>query len=200
MDNKDKITLYKIRTNVLEMLEDRGFSIPDELKSVHLDEFNAMCNNDDIDLHIKGEKDDVYIHFYNKQKLFGKKELKEIVETTKESYGEEVNIICIINKYNTSAVEKEISNSIYKNVEYFSNRQMTFNITKNYLVPKHILLTDEEKQEVLTKYKSKTIDVFPIIFKTDPIAKYYRMKPGDLCKIIRSCPTAGVSVVYRGVV
>jgi len=204
MDNKDKIRLFKIRSNVIEMIEDRGYKVPNEIKHIQQDEFNAMISNDETELYIKdnGSKDNgsnIYVYFYNKSKLFGKKELKEIVETAKESYNDDVNIILVLNKYNNSAVEKEISNPLYINVEYFSNRQLTFNITKNYLVPEHILLTDEEKNDVLKKYKSDTIEIFPIIFKTDPIAKYYRMKPGDLCKIIRACPTAGISVVYRGV-
>jgi len=199
MDNKDKITLFKIRHTVLEMLADRGHVIPDEIKDVSHDEFNAMCDNDATEFYIKGDND-IFVFFYTKQKLFGKKELKEIVETTKETYNDEIKILFIVNKHNHSAVEKEISNPLYNNVEYFTNKQMTFNITKNYLVPKHELLNTEEKAEILRKYKSKTIDIFPIMFKTDPIARYYRMKDGDLCKITRPCPTSGISVVYRGVV
>lgn len=197
MDNKDKIRLFKIRTTILEMIEDRGYNIPDEIKSIKQDEFNAMIVNDDLELYL--DESNIFVYFYNKQKLFGKKELKEIVETAKETYNDDVNVILVLNKYNNSAVEKEISNPLYNNVEYFTNIQLTFNITKNYLQPAFKLLTGEEKDEILTKYKSKTTDIFPIMSKTDPIAKYYRMKPGDLCKITRSCPTAGVSVIYRAI-
>ena len=160
-----------------------------------------MCNNDEQSFFIKGKSNnDIYVYMHIKQKLFGKKDLKEIVEEAKETYNDNINVLLILNKYNQSAIDKELQLDIYKNVEFFTVKQMTFNITKNYLVPKHILLTEEEKQEVFKKYKTTTLDTFPIISKNDPIARYYKMHPGNLCKIIRSCPTSGISIAYRGVV
>ena len=105
----------------------------------------------------------------------------------------------ILNKYNQSAVEKELQLEPYRNTEYIPAKQITFNITKNYLVPRHILLTEKEKQDVFNLYNTNTLDTFPILKQNDPVAKYYGMKRGDLCKIIRSCPTSGISIVYRGV-
>jgi DNA-directed RNA polymerase I, II, and III subunit RPABC1 len=199
MDNKDKIMLFKVRQNILEMLEDRNYSIPDDMKSIHIDEFNAMCNNDAQSFLIKGNSNnDIYVYIHIKQKLFGKKDLKEVVEEAKETYNENINVLLILDKYNQSAIDKELH--IYKNVEFFQRKQMVFNITKNYLVPKHILLTEEEKQEVFKIYKTDSINIFPIISKNDPLARYYNMQVGNLCKIIRSCPTSGISIAYRGVV
>ena len=76
MDNKDKAYFYKIRTNVLEMLSDRGYKISEEISNISLDEFSAMCDNDELDMYIKDDLKELYIHFYNKDKSFGKKELK----------------------------------------------------------------------------------------------------------------------------
>jgi DNA-directed RNA polymerase I, II, and III subunit RPABC1 len=200
MDNKDKQYFYKIRGNVLEMLSARGHTISQELTNISLDEFGAMSDNDSADIYIKNDNTDIFIYFYNKEKSFGKKELKDVVQTTKDSYGEYVNILLILNKYNKTAIDKELINIYYSNVEYMPAQIMTFNITDNYLVPKHILLTPDEKQKVLDQYNTDTLDSFPILKKDDAQAKYYGMKTGDLCKIIRSCPTAGVSIYYRGVV
>lgn len=199
MDKRDKMMLFKIRTNVLEMLQDRDFEVSSEIKNISFDEYNAMCDNDDINILVKKEGIELYVYFYNKEKSFGKKELKDIVESTKETYSDDINIIFILNKYNKSAIDKELIQDNYKNIEYIPSKQMTFNITKNYLVPRHILLSDKEKKEVFVQYKTNSLDSFPIIKRNDPIVKYYGMKPGDLCKIIRSSPTAGISVVYRGV-
>ena len=67
------------------------------------------------------------------------------------------------------------------------------------MVPKHILLNEEEKQEVYNKYNMKNNDHFQQILVTDPVAKYYAMRVGDLCKIIRSSPSSGVGISYRAV-
>jgi DNA-directed RNA polymerase subunit H len=72
-------------------------------------------------------------------------------------------------------------------------------IEKHQLVPKHIILSEEEKAEVLKKYKA-SLRQFPRILINDPAIADKNPKVGDLVKIIRKSPTAGESVYYRVVV
>ena len=72
-------------------------------------------------------------------------------------------------------------------------------ITKHILVPKHILLNEEEKKEVLRKFNA-TLREFPRIRVSDPMVKKLGAKPGDLIKIIRESPTGGKVEYYRVVV
>ncbi|MCD6483834.1 MAG: DNA-directed RNA polymerase subunit H [Candidatus Odinarchaeota archaeon] len=67
------------------------------------------------------------------------------------------------------------------------------------LVPKHSIATEEEVNEVLTKYGIRKQQL-PWIKASDPVARAIGAKPGDVVKIIRSSPVAGVSVYYRYVV
>lgn len=69
-------------------------------------------------------------------------------------------------------------------------------ITRHELVPKHILLNEKEKEELLKKY-GITLRQLPRILVTDPVIKILNGKPGDVVKIIRKSPTAGESVYYR---
>lgn len=69
-------------------------------------------------------------------------------------------------------------------------------ITKHELVPKHILLDEKEKEELLKKY-GITLRQLPRILVTDPVIKILNGKPGDVVKIIRKSPTAGESIYYR---
>jgi len=73
------------------------------------------------------------------------------------------------------------------------------NILKHKLVPKHIILKDEEKKELLEKLKILP-EQLPKIITTDPVAKALGAKEGDIIKIIRNSPTAGVAIYYRLVV
>jgi DNA-directed RNA polymerase subunit H len=72
-------------------------------------------------------------------------------------------------------------------------------IEKHKLVPKHIILNEQEKEEVLKKY-GISLKQLPRILVSDPIIKLLNGKPGDVVKIIRKSPTAGEAVYYRVVI
>ncbi|MEM5836220.1 MAG: DNA-directed RNA polymerase subunit H [Candidatus Aenigmatarchaeota archaeon] len=73
------------------------------------------------------------------------------------------------------------------------------NVEKHELVPKHIILTEKEKNEVLKKYKV-SLKQLPRILITDPAIADKNPKVGDVVKIIRKSPTAGEAIYYRVVV
>jgi len=60
---------------------------------------------------------------------------------------------------------------------------MQYNLTKHELVPKHEKVDINEKNAEDFK-KSKT-DKFPILLKTDPVARFYGFSKGDIIKITR---------------
>jgi DNA-directed RNA polymerase subunit H len=72
-------------------------------------------------------------------------------------------------------------------------------IEKHQLVPKHVVLSEEEKSEVLKRYKV-SLRQLPRILITDPTIVDKNPKVGDVVKIIRKSPTAGETIYYRVVV
>lgn len=74
-----------------------------------------------------------------------------------------------------------------------------FDVLGHELVPKHILLTKEEADQLLEKYKIKPFQL-PKIKESDPAVKAINGKVGDIVKILRKSPTAGVSEYFRYVV
>jgi len=85
------------------------------------------------------------------------------------------------------------------NIELIPLISPSFNIFQHVLVPKHVILTPEEREEVLKKYRIKPYQL-PRIKASDPIAKAIGAMPGDIVKIIRKSPTAGEYIYYRYVV
>ncbi len=73
---------------------------------------------------------------------------------------------------------------------------MKTDILKHKLVPEHIILTDEEAEEVLLE-KNITEDQLQKILPNDPVVKAIGAKEGDILKIIRDSETAGTFVSYR---
>jgi DNA-directed RNA polymerase subunit H len=63
------------------------------------------------------------------------------------------------------------------------------------LVPKHVLLTKKETQDLLDKYQINIIDL-PQIFEKDPVAIAIGAKEGDVIKIVRDSSTTVKSVNY----
>ena len=66
------------------------------------------------------------------------------------------------------------------------------------LVPKHIKLSEKEKDELLKKY-GVVVRQLPKISKKDPAIKHLDVQIGDVIKIMRSSETAKEAVFYRGV-
>lgn len=72
-------------------------------------------------------------------------------------------------------------------------------ISKHKLVPKHIILNDKEKEELLRKFKIN-LNQLPRLLTSDPMVKKLDAKVGDVIKIERESSTAGKSIYYRVVV
>ena len=70
------------------------------------------------------------------------------------------------------------------------------NILEHSIVPRHEILSKEEKKKLLEKLG---IDErrLPMILDSDPVVKKIEAKAGDVLKITRKSQTAGETVYYR---
>jgi len=84
-------------------------------------------------------------------------------------------------------------------IRYMSMQNVLIDLLQHQLVPKHEVLSEEEKEKLLKELGVEP-DQLPKIRRNDPIIKLLRGKPGDIVRIHRPSPTAGVSVYYRLVI
>jgi len=86
-----------------------------------------------------------------------------------------------------------------KGIELIPRLFPSFNIFEHVFVPKHEIVSAEEKEKLLNDYRVQPYQL-PRLKASDPAAKAIDAKPGDIVRIIRDSPTAGKYISYRYVV
>ena len=198
---KDTYNAYMI---VLEMLEDRNFIIEDKHQKNITIFAKEYQEQDDISFIFNKEKStDLYFSIMKQDKIT-KKDLIKNIDNIKEKNHKIENILIL-------CLDKQLLNYIIEfrtkfqlNLEIFLISNMQLNISKHELVPKHILLTDEEKKVFLETNGYKESEL-PRIKLNDPMTLYYNGKVGDVFKIIRENmngrnKTSGQGFYYRIVI
>jgi DNA-directed RNA polymerase I, II, and III subunit RPABC1 len=75
----------------------------------------------------------------------------------------------------------------------------TFDLFKHKLVPKHEILNDEERRDILERFHAKPFQ-FPWIKASDHVSIILGAAPGDIVKVTKESETAGRAESYRYVV
>lgn len=204
------IRLLQSRHILLRLLEKRGYDV-DKYKNHSINEIRIMNENDLLDMLLKKkDNDDIcFVKYHIKNKLkstdlhkyvaayFDDAENRVLTKKT-----DELLIICnnellLSNKYSNFKDKLKNYYNIHNYfIQLFSFDSLMFDITQHQMVPEHIIINDDEKKHLLEKYKT-TEDKLPHISRFDPIAKVLGLRPGTVCKIIRSSYTSGVSTYYR---
>jgi DNA-directed RNA polymerase I, II, and III subunit RPABC1 len=201
MEANSKTKIYfNIRKTTLEMIQDRGFKVSDEDLMMTYQDFSNRLEENQINiiaLHQSSNSKGIYVHHILETKTFSKKDLLNLKLFMDENYPtKEMTVIIITQDKPTPQIAKELLNDEFKLYEVFLTKMLMFNITHHELVPKHVVLTEEEAKKVIDDFDA-TKSQLPKLLPTDPVAKYYGMKTGTICKIVRNSQMTGESIYYR---
>lgn len=178
MNSNVRITLY-------EMLTDRGYDRIEEDTYDSVVAYNTATEDRALVCF-------VYDHKVSVKRM---KSIKDLIDAG------EYTCLILVYKSAITAFAKQFIVTDVKDliVQMFSESELSFNITKHELVPKHEILSEEQRKDTLRKYRA-TLKHFPMMLSSDPVARYYGALPGTMMKITRKSPTAGEYILYRVVV
>ncbi|KAI8144829.1 RNA polymerase Rpb5, C-terminal domain-containing protein [Fennellomyces sp. T-0311] len=185
------------------MVHDRGYLVSQQDLDMELDAFKRQfAPTGDVDrdhltfvVQKKDDPTDQLLVFFPKDKSVGVKPLRTYVERMAQQ--QIPKGICIYQQTLTSSANKVIQSLPSRHtLESFQENELLVNITHHVLVPRHEVLTSEEKAALLQRYRLKETQL-PRIQHSDPVARYYGLKRGQVVKILRESETAGRYVSYR---
>uniref|UniRef100_A0A914PW63 DNA-directed RNA polymerases I, II, and III subunit RPABC1 n=2 Tax=Panagrolaimus davidi TaxID=227884 RepID=A0A914PW63_9BILA len=205
-DENEIYRLWRIRKTVMQMCHDRKYLVTQEELDLDIEGFKTQFGDkpserrparSDLILlaaHTEDPTDQLLVFFPDEPKI-GIKTIKTICTQMQEQ--KITRSIVVVQVGMTPSAKTAIHDMAPKyQIEQFLEAELMVNITEHELVPSHIVMTNEEKAELLARYKLKD-NQLPRIQVNDPIARYYGLRRGQVVKIVRPSETAGRYITYR---
>ena len=202
--------LFRVRKTLFKLLQDRHYTVLEDMASQTYDEFKAAYSSLDASViydHMSTlvphdtEENQRLLAWFSDKKL-SKDDFKAITEKMDADSATRAIVITTLPVEKLTAQFRENVTSYNaagsSRIECFDFRELAINITEHVLVPTHVPLTTAQTKELLQNYKLKLAQL-PRMQLHDPIARYHGLQKGEVVKIIRQSETAGRYVTYRAV-
>lgn len=203
--------IYQSRKTILELMDKQGFDVTG-YANFSVSEVNAMKQNNQLDMLLESKPDSpgekstehkkVYIRYYlaktirpaNIQEMID--DLFVLTETLKKT-----DMLYIIIKDNVNETLINELKDIWERDGIFivieSIKYLQFNILNHALVPPHIVMSEGDVKDIMTKYNITDKVQFPDISRFDPVSRAIGLRPGQVCHILRPSKTAITADYYR---
>ncbi|CAH1263561.1 DNA-directed RNA polymerases I, II, and III subunit RPABC1 [Branchiostoma lanceolatum] len=205
-DEQETYKLWRIRKTIMQLCHDRGYLVTQDELDQRLEQFKDQFGDKPSEgkparkdlvvlvAHNDDPTDQMFVFFADEPKI-GIKTIKMYCQRMQEE-----NIsraIIVVQMGMTPSAKQALVDMAPKYIlEQFLESELLINITEHQLVPEHVVMTPEEKAELLARYRLKEHQL-PRIQAGDPVARYFGLKRGQVVKIIRPSETAGRYISYR---
>lgn len=201
---RETVRLWSVYKTIHQLVHDRGYLVSQTELDMSLPQFSSafapsgtLLDRSALNFlvqHKDSSTDQLFVFFPDDLSV-GVKPIRGFLERMNEN-----NVFkCIVvyrNSLTPSASKVMAAMAPKYLMEQFSENELIINITEHKLVPQHIVLNDDEKRALLARYRLKETQL-PRILVSDPVARYYGLRRGQVVKILRPSETAGRYVTYR---
>ncbi|VEL26643.1 unnamed protein product [Protopolystoma xenopodis] len=204
-DDSETYKLWRIKKNILKMCKDRGYLVIAKELDQTIEEFKANVGDPpsrkDLIMVVNHEDDpaDMLFVFFPEEDKVNMKTIRAYLNQMQQDHTYKAILVLQEKGLTPSAKTAIATLSCKYTLECFFENELMVNITDHQLVPEHVVLTDEEKKEMLERYRLKE-SMVPKMQASDPVARYYGLKRGQVVRIVRPSETAGKYITYRIVV
>ncbi|CAN8028228.1 unnamed protein product [Ixodes persulcatus] len=194
-DEAETYKLWRIRKTIMQLCHDRGYLVtqdeldqtqdqfkqqfgdkPSERRPARSDLIVLVAHNDD-------PTDQMFVFFPDEPKI-GIKTIKTYCQRMQEE--NITRAIIVVQQGMTPSAKQALGDMAPKYIlEHFLESELLINITEHELVPEHVVLTPEEKAELLARYKLKENHLMKIQ-ACDPVARYFGLKRGQVRPVLSS--------------
>ncbi|EDR08428.1 uncharacterized protein LACBIDRAFT_184892 [Laccaria bicolor S238N-H82] len=203
-DVDETAKLWKVNRTIHELVKDRGFLVSDDEIHMDLQRFRSLyANNSGVvdrnQLNFyttsrTNSTDQIFV-FFSEEKSVGVKTMRKLLGILEEKSIQR-GIIVFPGNMTPSARKVIVAMAQQYRLEEFSEADLLVNIVHHTLVPRHDVLSPDEKKTLLEKYRLKETQL-PRIQLADPVARYYGLRRGQVVKITRPSETSGRYASYR---
>ena len=199
--NQDAARLFRVYRTISNMLDKRGYMVPKEMReftpALFRERFGEFPSRESLTILVEkadDENNQLFVFFCEDVKVG----VTNIKVYTDRMRSENVDNAIMVLRVDITTFAKHAVQGMCDSfrIEHFKEAELLVDITSHTLVPEHQVLTQNEKSELLKRYRLKETQL-PRIQHNDPVARYYGMKRGMVVKIIRPSETAGRYVTYR---
>ena len=197
------IETYNSRKTIIDLLEAQKYDVS-QYKDFGINEVNTLFQTKQMDMLLRKTSEDkkVYVK-YHLAKSLRPVNLYEYIEdlfTLEEVLNKKDDLIVIMKDEPNDTIRKTLTNIWEQDgvfVIVINIKRLQYNIMNHQLVPPHIVLSNEEAEEVKRKYNILDNSQMPDISRFSPVSQVIGIRPGDICRIYRPSKTAIKAEFYR---
>jgi len=197
--------IFNSRKIILDLAKKRGFDTED-YKDFTINDILTLQTNKQLDILLTNN--DTGKKIYYKYHLLTKIRPSQVQDYIEDLYQlddppilKKEDDLVIVGKDKPNDALKNLLRLEYEQNKYYVNiyniHDYLFNVLDNNLVPKHEILSDEEKKEKAKEYNIIQESNWPEISRFDPPAIAIGLRPGQVAEITRNSPTALETKYWR---
>ncbi len=176
------------RKVILNMLITRGYLIENHEEFINSEEEEFLITK------IDDENKKIYVFFPKTSTKVGVFTIRQYIKEMQDNNVDQS--IVIVKDEITAFAKKVFIEAKPLIIECFKENELFVDKLNHVFVPKHELISEDEKKELYKVYKLKD-GLLPKILSTDAITRYFGARKGQVFKITRDSESSGDYIYYR---